>query len=47
LRLSDRILMVNKSGTLYADIPISLPRPPPQTDREVVTQQADVLALFE
>ena len=47
VQLSDRILMMNKGGTLYADIPISLPRPRLQTDRDVVTQQADVLALFE
>jgi NitT/TauT family transport system ATP-binding protein len=47
VQLSDRILMMNKGGTLYADIPIGLPRPRLQTDRAVVTQQADVLALFE
>ncbi|GFG54480.1 nitrate/sulfonate/bicarbonate ABC transporter ATP-binding protein [Mycolicibacterium agri] len=47
VQLSDRILMMNKGGTLYADIPINLPRPRLQTDRAVVTQQADVLALFE
>jgi NitT/TauT family transport system ATP-binding protein len=47
VQLSDRILMMNKDGTLYADIPINLPRPRLQTDRDVVTQQADVLALFE
>ncbi|KWX67907.1 ABC transporter ATP-binding protein [Mycobacterium sp. NAZ190054] len=47
VQLSDRILMMNTGGTLYADIPISLPRPRLQTDRAVVTQQADVLALFE
>jgi NitT/TauT family transport system ATP-binding protein len=47
VQLSDRILMMNKGGTLYADIPVSLPRPRLMTDREVVTQQADVLALFE
>ncbi|MCG7578878.1 ABC transporter ATP-binding protein [Mycolicibacterium sp. OfavD-34-C] len=47
VQLSDRILMMNRGGTLYADIPINLPRPRLQTDRAVVTQQADVLALFE
>ncbi len=47
VQLSDRILMMSKGGTLYADIPIALPRPRLQTDRAVVTQQADVLALFE
>lgn len=47
VQLSDRILMMNTGGTLYADIPITLPRPRLQTDRAVVTQQADVLALFE
>jgi NitT/TauT family transport system ATP-binding protein len=47
VQLSDRILMMNKGGTLYADIPIGLPRPRLLTDRDVVTQQADVLALFE
>jgi NitT/TauT family transport system ATP-binding protein len=47
VQLSDRILMMNQGGTLYADIPVSLPRPRLQTDRDVVTQQADVLALFE
>jgi NitT/TauT family transport system ATP-binding protein len=47
VQLSDRILMMNKGGTLFADIPITLPRPRLQTDRAVVTQQADVLALFE
>ena len=47
VQLSDRILMMNKGGTLYADIPIGLPRPRLMTDRDVVTQQADVLALFE
>ena len=47
VQLSDRILMMNKGGTLYADIPINLPRPRLLTDRNVVTQQADVLALFE
>ena len=39
--------MMNKGGKLYADIPINLPRPRLLTDRDVVTQQADVLALFE
>ncbi|CAN5514735.1 ABC transporter ATP-binding protein [soil metagenome] len=47
VQLSDRILMMNKGGTLYADIPVTLPRPRLQTDRSVVTKQADVLALFE
>ncbi|MDG4663769.1 ABC transporter ATP-binding protein [Mycobacterium sp. 236(2023)] len=47
VQLSDRILMMNTGGILYADIPITLPRPRLQTDRAVVTQQADVLALFE
>ena len=47
VQLSDRILMMNSGGTLYADIPVGLPRPRLQTDRAVVTQQADVLTLFE
>lgn len=47
VQLSDRILMMNKGGTLYADIPVGLPRPRLQTDRAVVTKQADVLGLFE
>lgn len=47
VQLSDRILMMNKGGTLYSDIPVGLPRPRLQTDRAVVTKQADVLALFE
>ena len=47
VQLSDRILMMNRGGTVYADIPVALPRPRLQTDRDVVTKQADVLALFE
>ena len=47
VQLSDRILMMNRGGTLYSDIPVTLPRPRLQTDRDVVTKQADVLALFE
>ena len=34
VQLSDRILMMNRGGTLYADIPVALPRPRLQTDRD-------------
>ena len=46
VQLSDRIIIVAYGGRNYADIPIDLPYPRLQTDREVATIQADILEVF-
>jgi len=45
--LSDKVLLMNSSGSIYADMPIDLARPRTQTDQEVVSTQAEILAVFE
>jgi NitT/TauT family transport system ATP-binding protein len=47
VQLSNRVLMMNKGGIVYRDIPIDLPYPRQQTDPEVATHQAEILQLFE
>jgi NitT/TauT family transport system ATP-binding protein len=46
VQLSDRIIIVAYGGRNYADIPIDLPYPRLQTDREVAGLQADILEVF-
>ncbi|HWL49427.1 MAG TPA: ATP-binding cassette domain-containing protein, partial [Acidimicrobiia bacterium] len=46
VQLSDRIIIVAYGGRNYADIPIALPYPRLQTDREVAGLQADILEVF-
>jgi NitT/TauT family transport system ATP-binding protein len=45
--LSSRIIMMSSQGVIFRDIPIELPFPRLQTDREVAIQQAEILELFE
>lgn len=45
--LSSRIIMMSSQGVVFRDIPIELPFPRLQTDREVAIQQAEILELFE
>jgi NitT/TauT family transport system ATP-binding protein len=45
--LSSRIIMMSSHGVIFRDIPIELPFPRLQTDREVAIQQAEILELFE
>jgi NitT/TauT family transport system ATP-binding protein len=45
--LSDRVLMMKAGGELYSDVPVPLERPRRQTDAQVATLQAEILASFE
>lgn len=45
--LSDRVIIMTSNGTIHMDLAVDLPRPRRQTDRDVVTMQADILARFE
>jgi NitT/TauT family transport system ATP-binding protein len=45
--LSNRLLMMSSAGVIHRDIPIDLPHPRRQTDREVAMLQAEILELFE
>jgi NitT/TauT family transport system ATP-binding protein len=45
--LSNRLLMMSNQGVIYRDIPINLPHPRRQSDREVAMLQAEILELFE
>ncbi len=46
VQLSDRIIIVAYGGRNYADIPIDLPYPRLQSDRDVAGLQADILEVF-
>jgi NitT/TauT family transport system ATP-binding protein len=45
--LSNRLLMMSSAGVIHRDIPIDLPHPRRQTDRDVAMLQAEILELFE
>jgi NitT/TauT family transport system ATP-binding protein len=45
--LSNRLLMMSSAGVIHRDVPIDLPYPRRQTDREVAMLQAEILELFE
>jgi NitT/TauT family transport system ATP-binding protein len=45
--LSSRVIMMSSHGVVFRDIPIDLPFPRRQTDKEVAIQQAEILELFE
>lgn len=47
VELSDRIIVLQPGGQIYADIPIDLPRPRRQSDANVATLQAEILARLE
>lgn len=44
---SNPVLMMSSAGVIFRDVAIDLPHPRLQTDREVATLQAEILALFE
>jgi NitT/TauT family transport system ATP-binding protein len=45
--LSSRVIMMSSQGRVFRDLPIELPFPRRQTDREVAIQQTEILELFE
>lgn len=47
VQLSDRVIIMEHGGQIYADIPITLPHPRKISDPKVATQQAEILGQFE
>ncbi|MPZ89727.1 MAG: hypothetical protein GEU81_17060 [Nitriliruptorales bacterium] len=47
VQLSDRIIVLQQGGRIFDDILIDLPRPRRQSDPNVATQQAEILARLE
>ena len=47
VQLSDRIIVLQHGGRIFADIPIDLPHPRRASDPEVAAVQAEILGRFE
>jgi NitT/TauT family transport system ATP-binding protein len=47
VQLASRVIIIDFGGRNFADVAIDLPFPRLQTDKEVVTMQAEILKVFE
>jgi NitT/TauT family transport system ATP-binding protein len=47
VQLSDRIIVLQHGGRIFADIPVDLPHPRRASDPEVAAVQAEILGRFE